>query len=813
MYDNHAEETRGLDSELSSNDSVWRQEDGAVQDEGTAPSWNGGAFENIARWAVYISIFFVPLWFLPFTIDSREFNKQMLLVLTASVGLVAYLVNVIKSGLVKYRSSSFYLPIVGLVIANLASVIFSVNRTSSLFGVGEARADSLVTWISLSVIFFLAINTIEDRGKIMRKIVVASLVLTFLFGVLQILGIHLFWGTSFANRAFNSVGSLNMLGFLAAISLALFTSQGTRDGGYLKFLPYVGLALALFLIALINWWPIWTVAFTSLIASVALASASDASLVKLGKMRLFVLPMTLIVVGMFLMLVNFNLTYIKSKLPIEIAPSHKASWTIAFNSLKSRPMGFGAENFMVAYDKFKPTSVVNSIFYQVKFGDSTSEAANMVVEGGVLTILGVLALLWFYGRELLGNIKNGFYGNKEASAIWASSFAVLVAYFLYPFNVTLLFSLFIFIALGVLSTSQQEDKIINLESDAKYSFAGSLGFIVGLVVVMVAVYFSINNYVANIYLAKASGTSDRVKMIDYYATSANTNPKDARTYRLLSQAIVAQLADELKKGPNKDETQDSYNSRVQNQIASAVNVALRATVVGPADSQNWANRGFIYENLMNLVGGADQAAINTYNESLSRNPADPNTYLRIGNVHLAVADNAQKALSRGQAGANAASLRTQIDEQLNKAAENYNKAITLHNNFGQALYNLAVVYDRQNKLTEAIKQFEKLRAANPRDPSFAFQIGLLYYRDNRKDNALEAWRQAVLLFPNYSNARWYLSLVYEERGDLAAALNQVEEIEKFNSENELVKQRLVQLRSGQRTIPPGNVLDKQPLNQ
>ena len=56
-------------------------------------------------------------------------------------------------------------------------------------------------------------------------------------------------------------------------------------------------------------------------------------------------------------------------------------------------------------------------------------------------------------------------------------------------------------------------------------------------------------------------------------------------------------------------------------------------------------------------------------------------------------------------------------------------------------------------------------------------------------------------------------MVYEERGDLENALKQVEEIEKLNPNNELVQQRLAQLRAGQRTIPPGKVLDKQPLDR
>lgn len=831
-------------------------------------------FTKAIRWLVYAAAFLTPLWFLSWTADISEFNKQTLLVVAAGIGLVLYLVDIIKSGAVRFRSSVFYFPIFGLVAAGAISVIFSVNRTVSLFGTAESRGAALITMASLAALFFLAMNVIEDRGRALKKILTVSLALAFMFGVLQVFGLYLFKGAAFASRSFNSVGSLNALGILAAISLAFLTAEtrkkseyrnldqggarGDEGGGpqggifknlnmsifrYLNIFSYLGLASALFLVILINWWPVWAVAFVAMLASVAFTSASDPGSFKARRMRLFALPMAVIVLGIFLMLVNFNWTSLKSKLPVEVAPSHKTSWRIALDSLKVRPLGQGAENFVIAYDKFKPASIANTIFYQVRFTDGVSEAANTAAEGGILAVLAFLALLWFYGKELIGKVKSGFDGNGaknqlrssipyEAEArcepsqprsgstsqlsdgsTWAASFGLLIAYFLYPFNIAAMTLLFMLLALGVLSAGQSRERVINLESDAKYSFLGSLVFIVGLVLALVAGYFTVNNYTANVFLAKALKSGDRNKAIEYYVESANSNTNDARTYRLLSQTVIAQLADGLKSGPNKDESREDYNARIQNQIASAVNIALRATAVDPADSQNWVNRGLVYENLLTLVGGADQAAVNTYNESLVRNPADPNTYLRIGNVYLAVADNLQRALSRGQAGVDTSAVRKQIDENLTMAGENYNKAIALYNNFGQALYNLAVVYDRQNKLPDAIKQFEKLRAANPRDPSMAFQIGLLYYRNGQKDAAFNAWQQAVVLFPSYSNARWYLSLVHEERGDLDNALKQVEEIEKLNPDNELVQQRLTQLRSGKRTIPPEKVLDKQPLNQ
>lgn len=762
---------------------------------------SGPMFKKAIRWLVYASVFLVPLLFLPFTADVAEFNKQVVLIAAAGIGLFLFLVDVIKSGIVSYKPSRFYLPVFGLVAAGIVSVIFSVNRFNSLFGIGEARSWSLMSLVSLAVLFFLAVNVIEDRGKELKKIMIASLSLAFLFGILQAFGIFLFKGANFASRGFNSVGALNTLGILAAVSLAFFGSGRGKENGILDYIRYVGLAFALLIVVLINWWPIWTVAFVSLLASVAFTSAGNSALLKSGRMRLFAIPMAVIVLGVFLMLINFNWSSIKSKLPVEVSPTQKVSWGIAVDSLKSRPLGFGGDNFAVAYDKYKPASIANSIFYQVRFNDAASEAVNLSIEGGILMMLAFLLLLWVYGKGLMAKIKNGFDGG-ETSAVWAAGFGLFAAFFLYPFSMSLIATLFFVLVLTVLS-HEQEEKTINLEEDTKYSFAGSIAFIVGLVLVMVAGYFTVNNYAANVYLAKAANASDRGKAIEYYVESINSNNKDARVYRLLSQEVLAKLADDLKSGPQKDESRENYNARIQNQIASAVNIALSATNIDSANSQNWINRGIIYQNLMSLVGGADQAAINTFTESLVRNPANPVAYLRIGNVYLTLAENMAKS----------SSPKSQIEENLLKAEDNFKKAIALNNNYGQALLNLAVVYDRQNKIPEAIKQFEKLVSANPRDPSLVFQLGLLYYRNNQKDNALKAWQQAVFLFPNYSNARWYLSLIFEERGELEKALEQIREIEKFNPTNELVIQRIEKLESGQRTIPPEKLLDQEPLNQ
>jgi len=284
--------------------------------------------------------------------------------------------------------------------------------------------------------------------------------------------------------------------------------------------------------------------------------------------------------------------------------------------------------------------------------------------------------------------------------------------------------------------------------------------------------------------------------------------EDLRTEHRDLDDIIARLAEDIKSGPSEGESADSFRSRINSEIELATRVALRSTETGAADSENWMNRGLIYQNLIGLeIEGSGPFAISMYEEAIKRNPHNPLAYSRIGNTYLAIAD----ALSRTRG----ASARLEILDNLGKAEENLQNAIELYDNYGQALYNLAVVYDRRGELPQAIRQFEQLAISNPRDSSVVFQLGLLYYRNNQKAHAIAAWEQAVRLFPDYSNARWYLSLSYEERGnegDSERALAQVREILVHNPDNELVTGRIEQLEAGVRIIPPEKVLDQTPLN-
>lgn len=792
-------EEEKMEQEIAQTEVSWGQEGQDQQSPETAETQKDDKGINIKpliRWVVYGLAFLLPLFFLAWTTEFLEFNKQTLLVLGAGIGLVLYLFDVIKSGVLRYKTSKLYLPIFVFVLMSLLTAFFSKNVFQSFMGIGGNVVYSFVSTLALAVTFFLALNTVEDGGVVLRKTIAGSLFVVFLLAVLQVFGLGIFRSLP---ASFNTIGSMNTLAVLGALLLPLFLETNLKIPKIklLRFIDFskITFFLALFVIVIINWWVAWVAAFVSLLVWMA------AKILKTGsrKISVYIVPMLVIVIGGFFILTKFTIS-LKTPLPVEVSPNYTASLQILGKTLKEKPVfGYGQGNFGLAFDKYKPDSFAGSVLAGARFNQAVSSVFTTGVEGGVIMLLALLFLLGFIIWQIYGSLNMFSFGPV--------GFIVLM--FMFPFNLSLTFLFVVSLALWELQNQHSRQMTVELEKSPMHSVIASVAFVIGLVAVLAGGYFVAVKYIGEVDYANALKQSDLDKGVNYLAQAANRNPYDSRYYRAISQILIAKLANEL-----QSKSQTDKSGLVLNLADSATKMAIRATVIDPNDSQNWANAGYIYQNLINLVGGADAASVNMYKKSLELNPADPQTLTRIGSVYLAVGDAIRDAITNPSRDPklNVNDLARQVATNYENAEKSYASAVNLNNNFGQAIFNLGVVYDRQGRLAQAVKQFENLRVQNPRDPYIAFQLGLLYYRNGQKDAAFRQLQQAVQLFPNYSNARWYLSFIYEERGDLNSALVQVQAIEKLNPGNDLVAQRLDQLTKKQRTIPPDKVLNKKPLN-
>ncbi len=774
--------------------------EGAMEQEFAAPK-PSLRLRKAIKYLVYGGIFLIPLWFLPITADAVEFNKQVILFLAAGIGMVLFLVDMIKEGALRYKPSILYWSVLGILGGAVVATIASVDRYTSLFGSGTSRSASLLTWVALAFLFFLAVQITEDRGKQLRAVLTTSITLSLLIAALQALGLSIFSGSTYGVASFNTIGSLNTLGFATAAALPLFLmsweSPSRSMTMIMTIIRYFGLTLAFFFLILINWGPVWTVTFITLGSYILFATFAGQ---QVKSMKVYAIPLAIVVIGAFLWLSHFDWTALRSKFPVEVSPTHRTSYNIGFAALKSRLFGYGLENYVVAYDALRPDASVNNIFFQARFTDATSEFTTMLAEGGLMMLLAFLGFIGLFVWSLFQDFRHRFDNNGERVKILASSLALLLTFFFYPMTISLLLMLFTYLALSVVSSDRTQERTINLEARSVHSLMGSGAFVVGLVLVLVSGYYLINQYISNVEYARAQSASDPDQKISKLVAGINAYPQDTRLYRTLTQTLLTQIAADVKTLTSQKTTAE-FNSRLQNRVASVINVAQRSTDIDPSDSENWLNRGFVYQNLMVLVQGSDQFAIDMYTQTIKRSPANALAYVRLGNVHLTLADNAPKGTSAET-----------VKGHLVEAERDFKKAVSLYNNYGQALYNLAAVYDRMGELPSAIKQFERLQAANPRDPSLLFQLGLLYYRNNQKPQAIQAWEKAVAGFSDYSNARWYLSLAYEEQNNLDKALEEVKAIEKVNPDNQLVKDRIAKLEANVRVIPPSTVLEQPPLN-
>jgi predicted Zn-dependent protease len=79
-------------------------------------------------------------------------------------------------------------------------------------------------------------------------------------------------------------------------------------------------------------------------------------------------------------------------------------------------------------------------------------------------------------------------------------------------------------------------------------------------------------------------------------------------------------------------------------------------------------------------------------------------------------------------------------------------------------HGMALVYQREQKYPEAIREFEKALAAEPANPSFMTDLGAVYILNNDFQSALNYLNRAVVLRPRSPRVLYMLGMTYEETG-------------------------------------------------
>jgi tetratricopeptide (TPR) repeat protein len=668
----------------------------------------------VAKYSIYAVIFLIPIFFLPWTADILDFNKQAVLVLLVFVSFFAFLLKILVTGRFEMKKTSMNIAAGVLFLACLFATIFSAYRYGSFWGSPQQISESLLTVTGLLLFYFLASNVLSKKEIATSAIVLSfSAVISELIGVLQLFGLQTLPFDFAKGTSFNTLGSIGSLGFFVAILFPIATVLLISAKKWWKVLFALEIILSTLILILVNypiiWWVVIIGSALTLIFGIMKSDLFDG--------RWMALPMFILAVSLFFVLLNLQVNWLPQKTN-EIFISQNSGFSIAMQTLKEKPIfGSGLGTFPYDFSKFKSADFEKSSLWNVVFNKSSSKILTSLATTGALGFLALMAFMVlpivYAGKFLLGkkNSEVGDTENKNYSILILGLSVALVeqtiAYFLYNSNIVLDFIYVLTIASLIALIFETKKKYV-LKSASWMSITATLAFTLvfifglGLLILGGQRYAGEVNYYKGLSAYQKNQKADGLKGLE---TAVSLNSSSDLYFRQLAQAYLLGLQDLLQN--TKSAPTDEETKKIQTFLTNSVNAGKIATDINPNDPNNWAVRGYVYQNLFGIFTDAPNLAISSYDSAIKLDPNNPYLYFQEGNVYLVQA--------LGSASLNQNITADQKNQFLIKAQTQLEKAVNLNPVYSDALYYLGLVYDAQGQKDKAIAEFTKVQQLNPTD--------------------------------------------------------------------------------------------------
>ncbi len=470
---------------------------------------------------------------------------------------------------------------------------------------------------------------------------------------------------------------------------------------------------------------------------------------------------------------------------IEVRPSWSTTFDVSKNTIKDDPaFGAGPNRFSSKWALYKPAGINNTLFWNTDFSYGIGFVSSFAVTTGLLGALAVILFLvmyvWTAVRGLLHAGTSQFSRYLTLTSLFGSAYLLVVSIAYVPSQTIWILTM---IAGGLFISSLREDGGIQslswsvLEKPSA-NFISVLLIIFALIGSLSFGYFIGVRTVASVLFQKsinAASVSGDIDTSETYASRAyNLVPKD--TYaRYMADIYIARLNGLF---VQKNLSQAEAQQKFQSYISTASKSAQAAIALDTTNYVNYTSLGRVYETVVPLdVTGSYDGAKQAYEAALALNPSNPQIYLLLARLEVANKDNA--------------------------AAEDYiAKALQKKGDYSDAAYLLAQMRLDQGKPSQAIQTIEALSSISPNDPIVFFQLGRLYYDQDRYDDAVFSLRKAIELNSQYADAKYYLGLSLYLAGDRSASMTTFKELLEANPDNKDLKNIVENLESGK--SPLGN---------
>ncbi|MBI4600111.1 tetratricopeptide repeat protein [Candidatus Uhrbacteria bacterium] len=793
--------------------------------------WSG-LLDTILEWSFIGLVFLMPLFFLPFTTEALELNKQMLLFVGALwLGLV-YTTKIVVTGKIELKRSPLGWGMLALLAAWILATVFSLYPYNSILGLDRQEFLSLATLIAALVFTFILGNngTPRTTSRLLYALLISTALVT-VEGLLQLFGVALLPWDFTKTTSFNTVGLFSLWGVLGVTTLVLATNEIIRlslsDGkqkSMLVTLLALFTALHLILLIIFNDATLWLSLAVGLVISLAVLYLK---LPENQKVSWLILPSFMIVFSITLMFVSPPRFV---SLPLVATPSLQTSFDITVNTLKSSPaFGYGPGTFLSSYTQFRPKEMNGANLFDLwsaRFDQSSSYLLTKIAATGFVGLLAILFMAVLVFWQVLTSLKKKELGDDSLmllSVVTALSSMGVAAIFK-PSNMTLTFVWWLLMALIYAYTARSGKEVMGGQSN-RFVILSSLALYTLVALGFVGIFFAGTRYSADLAFADALLTDRKLSaeaqqkgepvslestdaVINAVAKAIQIDPRNNQYARTLSQALLAKLSRLI--GAAK--TQEDATAALQTLPSQAVAAANGALALNPKDIKSILNAAGTYQSLLPFTADAVKLASETYAKAVEVDPTNPQVRFDLGRMYVDEA-----VLHKQRAGNEKASEESKAKEKeaMKKAlemAEKYLKeALDLKPDFAPAHFHLATIRAEQGNKEEALNELDTAAVLNARlaplrsaDESLFYLTGLAYASLDEKDRASSAFKAAFTLRPNYALALWNYSILQAAKGNKDEAIKALEQILQYDKENKTVKDKLAELQGGAPSNDKGN---------
>lgn len=162
------------------------------------------------------------------------------------------------------------------------------------------------------------------------------------------------------------------------------------------------------------------------------------------------------------------------------------------------------------------------------------------------------------------------------------------------------------------------------------------------------------------------------------------------------------------------------------------NLWLAAAKTSPSSPQNHNNLGDLYFRHHQV-----EKAIEEFQKAIQLNPGYAAAYHNLANAYYS-------------------------QEKIDKATENYQKAVSINPRLWQSWQNLGKIYFDQGNYSQAIEALKKALQANPQNLSFYYNLAVIYQKMGEKSKAKETLKEGLKIAPNNPQIQHLLSALEKE---------------------------------------------------